>query len=146
MKLGRGLCLGLLVAAVAAVAILAPMQAVSATDPLDSRLAGVYLSHTGHDGPYMSLSLGEDGTATLTEDPGTGAIVRFAHWTDPGGEVTIRFDPEDGKPAPAPMIFRVDHDELQATSWNHGFWGRVTPPAIKRSGGVKETYWFTTVR
>lgn len=140
----RGLYPGLLLVVVVLVAL--PLRAAAVTDPSYLRLAGTYLSHEGHNGPYMSLSLGADGTATLTEDPGTGTVVRFAHWSDPGSEVTIYFDPAEGKPAHTPMTFRVGHDELQATSWDHGFWGKTAPPVMKKNNGIKQTYWFTTVR
>ena len=32
----------------------------------------------------MNLSLGPDGTATVTEDPGNGTKTLFGHWVDSG--------------------------------------------------------------
>ena len=68
-----------------------------------SRFAGVYLSH--YVGPSMNLSLGRDGTATVTEDPGNGATTLFGHWVDSGSQVTVTFDAVEGKPVEPPMVF-----------------------------------------
>jgi hypothetical protein len=109
-----------------------------------SRFAGVYESDAPPpDEPgrpskpfaTMSLSLGSDGTATVTEDPGTGSATHFGHWKDNGGSVTVDFDPEDGKPAESPMTFSPSHDGMQATSWDHAFWGKASPPLMKKDNG-----------
>jgi hypothetical protein len=107
--------------------------------------AGIYLSRGEKKDPSMSLSLGTDGTATVTEDAGKGAITLFGHWVDSGGQVTVTFNPVDGKPADPPMIFAPFHDGLQAATWNHAVWGAVVPPPMKKGYKVKQKYWFTTV-
>jgi hypothetical protein len=107
-----------------------------------SRFAGVYLSHFA--GPTMNLSLGKDGTATVTEDPGNGATTLFGHWVDSGSQVTVTFDAVEGKPVEPSMVFAPGHDGLQAVTWNHASWGKVDPPPMKKGFKVKQLYWLTT--
>ena len=107
-----------------------------------SRFAGVYLSHFR--GPSMNLSLGRDGTATVTEDPGTGAATLFGHWVDDGSQVTVTFDAVEGRPIEPPMVFAPARDGLQAVTWNHAAWGKVDPPPMKKGFKVKQLYWLTT--
>jgi hypothetical protein len=107
-----------------------------------SKFIGVYLSQQA--GPSMNLSLGADGSATVTEDPGSGAITLFGHWVDTGGEVGVTFDAEQGKSTEPPMVFHPAHDGLQAVSWNHATWGKVEPPPMKKGSKVKQLYWLTT--
>jgi hypothetical protein len=76
----------------------------------------------------MNLSLSPDATATGTEDPGCGTITLFGHWVDSGGEVAITFDAVK-EPA---MVFRPEHDGLQAVTWNHALWGKAEPPPMKK--------------
>ena len=71
-----------------------------------SRFAGVYLSQKA--GPSINLSLGADGSSTVTEDAGNGAITLFGHWVDTGGEVGVTFDAEQGKSTEPPMVFQPD--------------------------------------
>jgi hypothetical protein len=107
-----------------------------------SKFAGVYLSHMV--GPTMNLSLGKDGTATVTEDPGNGATTLFGHWVDSGSQVTVTFDAVEGRPVEPPMVFQPAHDGLQAVTWNHASWGKVEPPPMKKGFKVKQLYWLTT--
>ncbi len=44
----------------------------------------------------MNLSLGADGSATVTEDSGNGATTLFGHWVDTGGQVAVTFDASAG--------------------------------------------------
>jgi hypothetical protein len=104
-----------------------------------SKYAGTYSSEapdssepTGPAGPAFSVSLGPDGTATVTQDMGKGAITSFGHWTDAGSQITVKFDAPDGKTADAPMVFQPSHDGLQAVTWNHTLWGKTPPPALKK--------------
>src|ERR1700677_274867 len=90
-----------------------------------SKFAGVYLSRNA--GLSMNLSLGKDGTATVTEDPGNGATTLFGHWVDTGSQVTVTFDAVEGKPVEPPMVFQPAHDGLQAVTWNHASWGKGNP-------------------
>src|ERR1700735_5728369 len=94
-----------------------------------SKYAGIYSSEapdttdaTGPAGPAFSVSLGPDGTATVTQDLGKGAITTFGHWADAGSQVTIKFDDVEGKPAEPPMVLQPSHDGLQAVTWNHTLW------------------------
>jgi hypothetical protein len=107
-----------------------------------SRFAGVYLSHFAL--PSMNLSMGRDGTATVTEDSGNGATTLFGHWVDSGSQVTVTFDAVEGKPVEPPMVFQPAHDGLQAVTWNHASWGKVDPPPMKKGFKVKQLYWLTT--
>ena len=107
-----------------------------------SRFAGVYLSRNV--GSTLNLSLGRDGTATVTEDPGTGAKTLFGHWVDSGSQVTVTFDAVEGAPLESPMVFAPAHDGLQAVTWNHAAWGKVDPPPMKKGFKVKQLYWLTT--
>jgi hypothetical protein len=109
-----------------------------------SRFAGVYLSRFA--APSMNLSLGKDGTATVTEDTGNGATTLFGHWVDSGSQVTVTFDAVEGKPIEPPMVFQPAHDGLQAVTWNHASWGKVDPPPMKKGFKVKQLYWLTTER
>src|SRR3984957_8221766 len=76
-----------------------------------SHAAGIYSSEApdttdaaGPAGPAFSVSLGPDGTATVTQDMGKGAVTTFGHWSDAGSQITIKFDPVGDKPADAPMV------------------------------------------
>jgi hypothetical protein len=104
-----------------------------------SKYAGIYSSEapdsvepTGPAGPAFSVSLGPDGTATVTQDMGKGAITTFGHWADAGSQITVKFDEIEGKPTDAPMVFQPSHDGLQAVTWSHAFWGKTTPPVLKK--------------
>ncbi len=109
-----------------------------------SRFAGVYLSRFTN--PSMNLSLGRDGTATVTEDTGNGATTLFGHWVDSGSQVTVTFDAVEGKTVEPPMVFQPAHDGLQAVTWNHASWGKLDPPPMKKGFKVKQLYWLTTER
>ena len=111
-----------------------------------SKYAGTYSSEapdttdaTGPAGPAFSVSLGPDGTATVTQDLGKGAVTTFGHWTDAGSQITVKFDAVDGKASDPPMIFQPSHDGLQAVTWNRTLWGKTTPPALKK----EESNWHT---
>jgi hypothetical protein len=86
----------------------------------------------------MNLSLGADGTATVTEDPGNGTTTLFGHWVDSGSQVKVTFDAGEGKPVEPPMVFQPGHDGLQAVTWNHATWGNTNPPPMKNRSKVKE--------
>jgi hypothetical protein len=112
-----------------------------------SKYAGIYSSEapdtveaTGPAGPAFSVSLGPDGTATVTQDSGKGAITTFGHWADAGSQITVKFDEVEGKPTDPPMVFQPSHDGLQAVNWNHTFWGKTTPPVLKK----EESNWHTS--
>lgn len=106
----------------------------SDTPKSDSKWAGTYESDPPKDGkgPSMSVSLGADGSATVSQDYGKGVVTSFGHWAESGSQITVTFDAVPGRPTPAPMNFSTGHDALQATTWDHSAWGNVTPPPMKR--------------
>jgi hypothetical protein len=113
----------------------AAFSASKASQPSHSKFAGIYASEssdTSKPGPSMSASLGKDGTATITQDPGKGEFTVFGRWTEMGDQITVRFDTADGSPAPPPMVLESGHDGLRATTWDRAAWGNVTPPPMKR--------------
>jgi hypothetical protein len=114
-----------------------------------SRFAGVYRSlpnDGGRQGPSMNVSLGRDGTATVTEDPGPGEKTLFGHWIDSGSQVKVLFDPNEDRQTPPAMVLQPSHDGLQAVIWDHNAWGNVEPPPMKKGFKVKTSYWLTTTR
>jgi hypothetical protein len=120
--------------------ILAPLAIWGDNSTEHSKFAGVYLSH--HVGTAMNLSLGKDGTATVTESPDGGeARTLFGHWSDLGGQVKVVFDAGDAEEPP--MVFQPGHDGLQAVSWNRAAWGKASPPPMKKGYKVRQTYWLT---
>jgi hypothetical protein len=129
-----------------ALLLLSPGAAFCGNTDVHSKFVGVYRSRDGaKTGPSMGLSLGSDGTATVTEDTGNGTTTLFGHWADTGSQVTVTFDAEEGKLAEPPMAFQPDHDGLQAVTWNHATWGKENPPPMKKGGyKVKQVYWLTT--
>lgn len=124
--------------------LLSPLTAFADDAGAHSKLAGEYQSYQEKSDPFMSVSLGADGTATVSEDPGKGLVTFFGHWTDSGSEVKITFTPADGKTEP-PMVLQPNHGGLQAVTWNHTLWGNVTPPLMKRTSKAKQKYWSTPV-
>jgi hypothetical protein len=128
--------------------LLFPLAAVCGNTNAHSKFTGVYVSVQRSDAKsaaFMNLSLGPDGTATVTEDPGNGTKTLFGHWVDSGSQVTVTFDAEEGKPAEPAMAFQPGHDGLQAVTWDHATWGKENPPPMKKGGPkVKDLYWFTT--
>jgi hypothetical protein len=121
--------------------LLSPAAALSGSTTTHSKFVGTYVSDPRGDaqaGPSMDLSLGSDGTATVTEDPGNGTTTLFGHWVDSGSQVKVIFDAVEGKPAEPPMIFQPGHDGLQAVTWNHATWGKTNPPPMKNRAKVKE--------
>lgn len=126
--------------------LLATMAAQAGDTSTRSKFTGSYQSDLSKAIPSISLSLGDDGTATVTEDLGNGAAAYFGHWVDSGNQVSITFDAEEGKPSHPPMIFQPCHEGLQAVTWNRAEWGKFTPPPMKKGVKIKQAYWFTTVR
>ena len=129
-----------------AIVLLCPL--VARPDPISphSKFSGTYLSGVSKAEPLMNVSLGEDGTATVTEDPGTGIRILFGHWVDSVSQITVTFDALEGKPPEPPMVFELGHNGLQAVTWNHAVWGGRTPPPMKKGFKVKNAYWLTTIR
>jgi hypothetical protein len=112
-----------------------------------SKLAGTYKGETrakdetreqSQDGTYairhhtMTLDLGKDGTATLTQSPdATSEITSFAHWTMEGDTLKLNFDPVEKQPTPTPITFRYEHKTLTPVVYNHDLWRSLPPPPLK---------------
>jgi len=114
---------------------------LSATPTTQAKFAGTYASRPKEDakpGPTMDLSLGVDGTATVTEDAGNGAVTHFGHWVETNGQVKVSFDPVQGTPAEPPITLQAEHDGLRAIAWNRNTWGKTTPPVLKSLTRVKQ--------
>ena len=115
--------------------------ALGAVETTHAKFAGTYASRSA-DGkkpaPSMDVSLGIDGTATVTEDAGNGAITLFGHWVETDKQVKVSFDPVDGTPTEPPMTLQPEHDGLRAITWNHATWGKTTPPLVKSRSRVKQ--------
>jgi hypothetical protein len=105
--------------------------ALSATTTSRSKFVGTYVA------PAMELSLGSDGSATVTEEPGNRTVTLFGHWAEANNTVNVTFDAVSGQPTEPPMVFKPAHDGLQAVSWNHDIWGKDTPPPMKAQAKVK---------
>jgi hypothetical protein len=81
----------------------------------------------------MTLSLGKDGSATLTESPdAVSETTRFAHWSYADGQITLRFDPLPNGTTPAPEVYSVNHHELTPVVWDHQLWKNLPPPKLER--------------
>lgn len=112
-----------------------------------SKLAGSYKGETrakgetrdqSNEGTYairhhtMTLELGKDGTATLSQSPtGADEITSFAHWAIEGDTLKLTFDPIDKQPTPAPITFRYQHKTLTPVIYNHDLWHPLPPPPLK---------------
>jgi hypothetical protein len=94
----------------------------------------------------MSVSLGADGSATVTQDPGQGSTTLFGKWQDDGRQIKVSFNAAAGEQPEAPMVFEVVHSKLQAVSWNHEAWGTAQPPTMTKGYKVKYLFWTTTMR
>jgi hypothetical protein len=127
----------------AAVWLFSPLAACPEGAGAHSKIAGEYRSFGEKTDPFISVSLGADGTATVSQDPGKGLVTFFGHWTDSGADVTITFDPVDGKKEP-PMVLQPNHGGLEAVTWNHALWGNVKPPPMKRASKEKYLHWSTS--
>src|SRR5271156_3664025 len=127
--------------------LLAPLPAICSNTNAHSKFTGVYQSvpqEGSKSSAFMNLSLGPDGSATVTEDPGNGTKTLFGHWVDSGSGVTITFDAQEGQPAEPTMVFQPGHDGLQAVTWDHAAWGKENPPPMKKGGAkIKQHYWFS---
>ena len=99
-------------------ALLAAMPLTALAKDEASKIAGTYKGETrakGRDSREqsqdraptpsrhhtMTLDLGKDGTATLTQSPtGADEITSFAHWSLQGDVLKLTFDPVDKQPYP----------------------------------------------
>jgi hypothetical protein len=132
---------------VVAGALLSMMPAAFAAGAVNNHsIAGMYLTRLPKTEPTMSVSLGADGTATVTQDAGQGSSTYFGKWSDEGRQVKVTFDALEGEQQPAPMVFEVLHDKLQPVTWDRGVWGKLQPPTMTKGYKVKYLFWSTTMR
>jgi hypothetical protein len=129
-----------------AAAILSPLAVLADNTHNHASFAGIYITRAPKMAPSMSVSLGEDGSATVTEDPGQGSMTLFGHWQDDGRQIKITFNAQEGEQAEAPMIFAADHNKLQPVSWNHDAWGSVKPPTMVKGSNARYLFWTATMR
>ena len=129
-----------------AVLLLSPLAALAANPSNHQAIAGVYLSHAAKTAPSMSVSLGADGSATVTQDPGQGSTTLFGRWQDDGRQIKVTFNADAGEPVASPMVFQVVHNKLQPVTWNHEAWGTAHPPTMEKGYKVKYLFWTTTMR
>ncbi len=125
--------------------LITPLAAFAGDTDIHPKLAGVYVARVDKKAPSMSVSLGVDGTATVTEDPGTGSTTSFGHWDSDGTQIKVTFNADAGEPATPPMVFQVVHNKLQAVTYNHEAWGTAHPPAMEKGYKVKYLFWTTTM-
>lgn len=126
---------------------LSPVGALAAdTQPIHASFVGVYITRAPKTAPTMSVSLGADGSATVTQDPGQGSSTMFGKWQDDGRQIKVTFNAAAGEQSEAPMVFEIVHNKLQAVSWNHEAWGAAQPPAMTKGYKVKYLFWTTTMR
>ena len=86
----------------------------------------------------IELSLGPDGSATITQSPdAVSETTTFGHWTASGDQLTLLPDPAPplaGEPSqpPSPMSFTISHGELTPVAWDHTLWKAQGPPKLHR--------------
>ena len=128
-------------------ALLAALPLTALAKDEASKLAGTYKGETrakdesraqSQDGTYailhhtMTLDLGKDGSATLTQSPDAKSeITSFARWSLQGDVLKLTFDPVDKQPTPTPMTFRYDHKTLTPVVYSHDLWRTLPPPPLK---------------
>jgi hypothetical protein len=137
---------GLRVLLAGALLSISPVAAMAASTNIHASFAGIYVTRAPKTAPSMSVSLGADGSATVTQDPGQGSTTMFGRWQDDGRQIKVTFDAVEGEPLPAPMVFEPVHGKLQAISWDHQAWGAAQPPSMIKGYKVKYLFWSTTMR
>lgn len=129
-----------------ALLLLTPAVVFAGNTHQTSGLAGIYVARVAKTAPSMTVSLGPDGTATVTGDLGKGSITSFGSWQGDGSQIKVTFNAEEGAPAEPPMVFQVDHNQLHAISWNREEWGSAQPPVMQKGYKVKYLFWSATMR
>ena len=129
-----------------AVLSFSPLAALAANTHIHASFVGIYVTRAPKTAPTMSVSLGGDGSATVTQDPGKGSTTFFGHWADDGSQIKVTFNAVAGEPQAAPMVFEVAHNKLKAVSWDHEAWGNAHPPTMTKGYKVKYLFWTTTMR
>src|ERR1700678_2867138 len=122
-----------------------PLAVLAATTDIHPGFDGIYVARVDKKAPSMSVSLGVDGTATVSEDPGTGSITSFGNGANDGSQIKVTFDADAGEPATPAMVFQVVHNKLQPVTWNHEAWGTAHPPTMEKGYKVKYLFWTNTM-
>jgi hypothetical protein len=125
---------------------MSPIAVLAANTTKSADFAGIYVARVAKAAPSMTVSLGADGTATVTGDLGKGSITSFGLWQGDGRQVKVTFNAEEGAPADPPMVFELGHDQLQAVTWSRSMWGQEPPPVMKKGYKVKYLFWSATMR
>ena len=125
---------------------ISPVAALAADGHIHASFAGIYVTRAPKTAPTMSVSLGADGSATVTQDPGQGSSTWFGRWQDNGNQIKVTFNALEGEQPVAPMVFETAHNKLQPVSWNHEVWGNNPPPTMTKGYKVKYLFWTTTMR
>ena len=112
--------------------VILPIVALGSEDL--SKYAGTYRGEAqSFRDRTMTLSLGDDGTATLTQSPdAVNEITSFGHWVRQGDMITLTLDRVGKQAPPPPMTFRLSHRTLTPVAWNHNLWRTAPPPVMKR--------------
>jgi uncharacterized protein (DUF58 family) len=129
-----------------AVLSFSPLAALAANTHIHASFAGIYVTRAPKTAPSMSVSLGADGSATVTQDPGQGSTTYFGHWADDGRQIKVTFNAVAGEPQATPMVFEAVHNKLQAVTWDQQAWGNAHPPTMTKGYKVKYLFWATTMR
>jgi hypothetical protein len=132
--------------AASALLLVSPVAALAATTTLSPGFVGVYIARVAKSAPSMTVSLGSDGTATVTGDLGKGSITSFGSWQESGHQIKVTFNAAEGEPSEPPMVFEAGHNQLHAVSWSHEAWGNAQPPTMQKGYKVKYLLWSTTMR
>jgi hypothetical protein len=62
----------------------APLAVMAGNTNVPANFAGVYVARVAKTAPSMTVSLGADGTATVTGDLGKGSMSSFGSWQSDG--------------------------------------------------------------
>ena len=82
------------------------------------------------------IEFGADGTAFLEQTwQGKDTQTWHAHWKQEGKQVSITFDPIEGKPMLDPLVLNIKHGDLIPTSWDVPALGALGPPKLAPFGG-----------
>jgi hypothetical protein len=74
---------------------ISPVVALAADSHIHASFAGVYITRAPKTAPTMSVSLGADGSATVTQDPGQGSTTWFGRWQDDGKQIKVTINAEE---------------------------------------------------
>lgn len=98
------------------------------------KLKNFYMGSGGYSAEVhrvVLLELAKDGTAILQQNwRNKDPEVWHVRWTLSGKELTLRFDPVEGKPTPAPATFTLKKNSLIPAKWDSQYLGVLGPPTL----------------